>query len=69
MISFLGTDVHCTGAYYCNVPKVSKRIIELVGEEKFEEMSNSNIQLVLENKEVELADHIPIEKTFLGKYK
>lgn len=69
MISFLGTDVHCTGAYYCNVPKVSKRIIELVGEEKFEEMSNSNIQLVLENKEVELADYIPIEKTFLGKYK
>ena len=48
---------------------VSKRIIELVGEEKFEEMSNSNIQLVLENKEVELADYIPIEKTFLGKYK
>lgn len=69
MITFLGTDVHCTGAYYCAVPKVSKKIIELVGEEKFDEMSNSNIQLVLENKEVELADYTPIEKTFLGKFK
>lgn len=69
MISFLGTDAHCTGAYYCNVPRVSKKIIELVGEEKFDEMSNTNIQLVLENKEIELAEYIPIEKTFLGKYK
>lgn len=69
MITFLGTDAHCTGAYYCDVPKVSKKIIEIVGERKFEEMSNSNIQLVLEDKEVELADYTPIEKTFLGKYK
>ena len=28
-----------------------------------------NVIIVLENKEVELADYIPIEKTFLGKYK
>lgn len=69
MISFLGTDVHCTGAYYCNVPRVSKKIIEVVGEDKFDEMSNINIQLVLENKEVELADYSSIEKTFFGKYK
>lgn len=57
--------MHCTGAYYCNVPKASSKIIELVGEDKFEEMSKTNIQLVLENKEVELADYTSIEKTFL----
>ncbi len=69
MISFLGTDIHRTCKYYPNIKKAKEKIIDIVGAEQFELMSEKNIELVLENQEVENQDYIPIEKTILGRYR
>lgn len=69
MISFLGTDVHKANRYYPKVADAIEKIVSIIGEEKFEELSTLNPEAVLENNEIDIVDYFPIEKNFFGKYK
>ncbi len=69
MIHFLGSDVHRVGTIYPQIPKVLKEVRKIVGEEKVEELTNTNPRLVLENKEVEIDDPVEIKLSFTEKLK
>ena len=69
MISFLGTDVHSTKAFYPHIKDASKKIIKIIGENNFNEITNINPEKVCRNEEVDFPEWNPIEKGFLGSYK
>lgn len=69
MVSLLGSDVHHEKIFYPHIRDAIQKIIQIVGEEKFEQISNLNAEIVVKNKELDIADYIPIEKGFFGKYK
>lgn len=69
MISFLGTDVHEPGTYYPKIKTAKEKIISLIGEERFEELSDLNPREVLKNNQIETAYYQPITKNMFGKYK
>lgn len=69
MISFLGTDVHKANRYYPRVAEAIEKIISIIGEDRFEELSTLNPEAVLEDNEIDTVEYFPIEKNFFGKYK
>lgn len=69
MISFLGTDVHSTKAFYPHIQSASKKIIKIIGEEDFNKITNINPEKVCKNEEIEFPDWSSIEKGFLGGYR
>lgn len=69
MISFIGTDVHKANRYYSKVGGAIDKIISIIGEDKFEELSNLNPEAVIKNEDIDIADYFPIEKGLFGKYK
>lgn len=69
MISFIGTDVHKANRYYSKVGASIDKIISIIGDEKFEELSNLNPEAVIKNEDIDIADYFPIEKGLFGKYK
>lgn len=69
MISFLGTDVHQSNMYYPKVHEAIKKIVSIVGEERFKELSFLNPMSVLENRDIDECEYFPIEKNLFGKYK
>lgn len=52
MIHFFGSDVHREKSIYPQIPKCIKEIKKIISEDKFDELSVYNAQLVLENKSV-----------------
>ena len=54
MIHFLGTDVHKSNTVYPKIPQIIEKIIKVIGKDKFEELSNINPKLVLDNKNIEI---------------
>lgn len=66
MISFLGTDVHSSKNYYPNVKEASKKIINIIGQENFNILTEENPRLILENKEIELCEYDKITKSIFG---
>lgn len=69
MISFIGTDVHKANRYYPKVSDAANKIVSIIGEEKFEELSNLNPEAVINNEDVDVAEYFSIEKGLFGKYK
>lgn len=54
MVHFLGTDVHKKNTIYPQVREALRVLKIIVGEEKLEELTNTNPRLVLENKRIEI---------------
>lgn len=52
LISFMGTDVHFPNSIYPLVPKVLKKMRKLVSEEYIEDITNNNIEKVLNNEDI-----------------
>lgn len=51
-IHFLGSDVHRPETVYYSLEKAKKKLIKLLGKEKFEELSEINAQKVLDNEPI-----------------
>ena len=51
MIHFLGTDAHRSKSTYTEMDIISKKLIKLVGKDKFDILSSINPKKVLENRE------------------
>lgn len=69
MISFLGTDVHRTKDFYPNVKNAKKDIVKIVGEERFNELSEINPEKVCSDEEIELPEWTAFKKGLFGNYK
>lgn len=54
MVHFLGSDVHRQNSIYPKIPKVLNELEAIIGEEKIEQITTVNPQLVLENKEIDI---------------
>ena len=53
LVSFLGTDVHRSkSSVITDFNKAKKKIIKLIGQERFDLLSNDNIESVLNNREI-----------------
>lgn len=52
VISFLGSDVHKPEQIYPMIPKAIKKIKKIISEERFEELSTTNAQKVLNDEEI-----------------
>lgn len=69
MVSFLGSDVHQPKRFYPYVCDAVDKIVSLVGKQKFKELSEANIEAVIHDEDIEIADYTHIEKNIFGKYK
>lgn len=56
MIHFLGSDVHRQNSIYPKISFALEKIREIVGEDKLEELTTINPQLVLSNKKIEIEE-------------
>ena len=52
MIHFLGTDTHRSRSVYTEMNIISKKLIKLIGKDKFDILSTINPKKILENQEV-----------------
>jgi protein-tyrosine phosphatase len=52
LIHFLGTDVHRVGQVYNKMPKIMKKLRKTISEDKIEELTTINPQIVLDNREI-----------------
>lgn len=59
MIHFLGSDVHRPNTIYPKIPRILNEISDIIGEEKLEELTTKNPELVLNNKRINIDE--PIE--------
>lgn len=67
MIHFLGTDVHRQNTIYKRVPEALRKIEEIVGIDKLEQLTTKNPMLALNNKKIEVDQ--PYEVTLTLKEK
>lgn len=68
-VHFLGSDVHRENSIYPQIPKILEEIRTIIGEEKLEEISTKNAELVLRNDEIEVDNPDKIELSFKEKLK
>ena len=54
MIHLLGSDVHKQNTIYPKIPQILSELNELIGEEKLEELTTINPNLVLHNKRIDI---------------
>lgn len=69
MISFLGSDVHHPKRFYPHVNNAVDKIVAIVGKRRFNELSESNIEAVINDEDVEFTDYTHIEKNIFGRYR
>lgn len=69
LVHFLATDVHRPNTLYPAIPKLLKRLNELVGKEKVYQLTTTNPELVIENKDIEVEKYTPIKWSFFEKMK
>ena len=67
MIHFLGSDVHRQKSIYPKIPRILEELKQLIGEEKVEELTTVNPQLVLRNKRIEIPEPHPIKLSLKEK--
>ena len=67
MIHFLGSDVHRQNTIYPRIPEILSILNDLIGEEKLEELTNTNPALVLKNKRINIDEPIPVELSLKEK--
>ena len=67
MVHFLGSDVHRQNTIYPLIPAINNKIVEIIGEDKLEEITNQNPKLALKNKRIEIQEPNKIELTLKEK--
>lgn len=67
MIHFLGSDVHRQNTIYPRIPEILSILNDLIGEEKLEELTNTNPSLVLKNKRINIDEPIQVELSLKEK--
>ena len=67
MVHFLGSDVHRPNTIYPRIPEILKKLTELIGKEKLEELTTTNPKLALKNKRIEIEEPNKIELTVKEK--
>ena len=67
MIHFLGSDVHRQNTIYPRIPEILSILNDLIGEEKLEELTNTNPALVLKNKRINIDEPIQVELSLKEK--
>ena len=67
MIHFLGTDVHRQNTIYAKMPEILAELNSLIGEQKLEELTTTNPELVLRNKRIDISEPHPIELSLKDK--
>lgn len=68
MVHFLGSDVHRPNTIYPQIPKILNVISDIIGEDKLEELTTINPQLVLNNKKIEVAEPIDFKLSLKEKF-
>ena len=58
MIHFLGTDTHRTGYIYSHFYKVEKEFLKYISKEKFDELTTTNAEHILNNTTFEIEEPI-----------
>lgn len=69
MVAFLGSDVHQPKRFYPHIDNAIDKIVEIIGENKFLELSDGNIEAVINDEDVEITNYTHIEKNIFGKYR
>ena len=54
MIHMFGSDVHRQNTIYPRIPQILAELNEIIGEEKLEELTTTNPDLVIHNKKIEI---------------
>ena len=54
LVSFLGSDVHKEGNIYRQMSEIKDKLSKIISDEKIEELTNDNIEKVINNEEIEL---------------
>ncbi len=67
MVHLLGSDVHRTNTIYPKIPQILSILKKMIGEEKLEQLTTVNPELVLKNKRIEIGKTNNIELTFKEK--
>ena len=68
MIHFLGSDVHRQNTIYPKIPQILDEIADIIGEEKLEELTTTNPELVLKNKKIEIDEPLDFKLTLKEKF-
>ncbi len=68
MIHFLGSDVHRQGTIYTRIPEILGIIRNIVGDEKLEELTTINPELVLKNKAIDIDTPRPIQLSLKERF-
>ena len=66
-VHFFGSDVHKKNTIYSVIPKCMKKIEKIIGEEKLKELTQTNPELVLNNKKIEIYTPAKINYNFIEK--
>lgn len=69
MVSFLGSDVHHQKRFYPHVGNAVDKIVAIIGKHRFNELSERNIEAVINDEDVEFADYMHIERNIFGRYR
>lgn len=67
MIHFLGSDVHRQRSIYPKIPFALEKLSHIIGEQKLEELTTINPQLVLANKRIDIEEPTEFNLTFKEK--
>ena len=69
LVHFIATDVHRPNTLYPEIPKLVSYLNKLVGEEKIYQLTTTNPEFVIENKDIEIEDFTPIRWNIFEKMK
>lgn len=67
MVHFLGSDVHRPNTIYPRIPEILKKITQIIGKQKLEQLTSKNPKLVLQNKRIDFEEPNKIELTLKEK--
>ena len=69
LVHFLATDVHRPDSVYPEIPNLLRYATNLVGEEKVKQLTTTNPELVLQNKDIEIEEFDHMQWSILEKFK
>ena len=67
IISFLGSDVHKEENIYKQIPEIKNILYKIIGEEKTEELTNTNIEKILNDEKIEKEIPNKIKQSIFSK--
>ena len=69
LVHFLATDVHRPDSVYPEIPNLLRNLNRLVGEEKIKQLTTTNPELVLQNKDIEIEEFDHMQWSIIEKIK